>query len=858
MLRFQDTHIKALIRFAGLICLLFISLWPLETSGQTSPAKKDTTSAKEIKPYEISSLSEEFEKTTIFLNSINKIITPNTAELTLDSLMPKTFEEISRLYRDPRVKDIEDLSLRELNILKKNFIQFRNLLEQWRDFFKAKSQELEPVNTELTAQYEKWDKTLKMIEKQKLPQQDILQFRTLLENIKRHQEIIQKRNGQLLTKQNKLTEKLIELHETILDIDNTLKNSEGKLFTIDNPPLWTEIISPSDTISSKIKFKTIWNEQKSSFEKFWGYYSYEVKIYLVVTIILIIALFYFKIHVKKWSEDRLDDSFDAALSIIYHPISTGLLISLVFSNLFFPEAPTIQEHMEYLRIIPLIIILPRIVPDMRRNFLVVFVALVILIRITTLIPQFSLVIRIFYLIVDITAIITIWPLIKPHSKMKHFRSGFWWEFGLFIIKLCFAGFILSIFANIIGNVSMTTYLTRGGVNTIFWGVLFYVLVIVFESLISLWMQTEMARETALVSRYPDKLISYSKKIIRSVFFILWLVETSKEYLFYDLTVSWLSNVLTHSIKIGTLNLSLGGILSFIFAIWIAIVVARFVRFILQEEILSHFDLPRGVPGAIGMITRLIIIIFGFIIAFGVAGINLSSIAIIFGALGVGIGFGLQNIFNNLMSGLILAFERPIQVGDIIQISTLNLMGEVKEIGFRASTIRTFDGAEVVVPNGNFISNEMINWTLSDKLRRQEILVGVEYGSDLKKVFNILNETVSNNENVMKKPGPMIIFNGFGDSSLNFRVLFWTHFNIGLATKSAVGMAIEEALKKADITIPFPQTDLHVRSIDKDVKNVLTAKKDKNIATKGNAGKTSDNTSQPKTDLPKRSVTRNKK
>jgi small-conductance mechanosensitive channel len=195
---------------------------------------------------------------------------------------------------------------------------------------------------------------------------------------------------------------------------------------------------------------------------------------------------------------------------------------------------------------------------------------------------------------------------------------------------------------------------------------------------------------------------------------------------------------------------------------------------------------------------------------------------------VGIGFGLQNIFNNLVSGLILAFERPIQTGDIIQISNLNLMGEVKEIGIHASIVRTFDGAEVVVPNGNLISNEMINWTLSDQRRRQEIIVGVAYGTDINKVLEILNEVVPAQDNVLKNPPPLIIFIGFGESSLDFRVLFWTHFDNGLGTKSRVGTAIDEAFKKAKIEIPFPQRDLHLRSVDDKIDFYPSNKQDSKV------------------------------
>lgn len=250
-------------------------------------------------------------------------------------------------------------------------------------------------------------------------------------------------------------------------------------------------------------------------------------------------------------------------------------------------------------------------------------------------------------------------------------------------------------------------------------------------------------------------------------------------------------------------------------------------------------MPRGVPGAISMIVRLVLITIGFVLAFGAAKIDMSNIAIIFGALGVGIGFGLQNIFNNLVSGLILAFERPIQVGDIIQIASLNLMGEVKDIGIRASTVRTFDGAEVIVPNGNLISNEMINWTLSDKRRRQEIIVGVAYGTDINKVLEILNDVVSENENVLKNPAPFIIFMGFGESSLDFRVLFWTPFDLGLSTKSAIGVAIDEAFKKEGIEIPFPQRDLHLRSISENVsfqKPQTRTRKAASSKTKSGSGK----------------------
>jgi small-conductance mechanosensitive channel len=202
----------------------------------------------------------------------------------------------------------------------------------------------------------------------------------------------------------------------------------------------------------------------------------------------------------------------------------------------------------------------------------------------------------------------------------------------------------------------------------------------------------------------------------------------------------------------------------------------------------------------------------FVLAVAAAGIQLDRFALIVGALSVGIGFGMQNIVNNFVSGLILAFERPIQAGDTIEFG--NMFGRVGRIGVRSSTVRTFDGAEVIVPNGNLISNEVTNWTLSDKTRRMEILVGVAYGSNPHKVLDLLLRTAQANDSLLSAPPPTALFLGFGDSSLDFSLRCWTDdFDNYLDIKSTLTLAVHDALQAAGIEIPFPQRDLHLRSVD---------------------------------------------
>jgi small-conductance mechanosensitive channel len=386
----------------------------------------------------------------------------------------------------------------------------------------------------------------------------------------------------------------------------------------------------------------------------------------------------------------------------------------------------------------------------------------------------------------------------------------------------------------VGNTVLAKVLSDGCLPMIYGGIIIYSSALILKGLFALLIQHESLAKLNMIQNYADEVKKQIFRIIRLLAVVYWIYITFSGFDIYEPIYGWFEEFLTTLRKVGSVEFSIGSILAFFITLWLSLTLSKVIRFILQDEILTHIEMPRGVPGAISMLVRLVLITLGFILAFGAAGIELSNITIIFGALGVGIGFGLQNIFNNLISGLILAFERPIQVGDIIQIASLNLMGEVKDIGIRASIVRTFDGAEVVVPNGNLISNEMINWTLSDHRRRQEIIVGVAYGTNTTKVLEILNEVVPAQENVLKNPAPFIIFLGFGESSLDFRVLFWTHFDNGLGTKSNVGIAIDEAFKKNDIEIPFPQRDLHLRSVSDQVDFSKQSKASKPVARSGKA------------------------
>ena len=281
----------------------------------------------------------------------------------------------------------------------------------------------------------------------------------------------------------------------------------------------------------------------------------------------------------------------------------------------------------------------------------------------------------------------------------------------------------------------------------------------------------------------------------------------------------LQSVLAAKIERGTISISLGSILEFLLTVWLAYLLSRFIRFVLQEDFYPRINLAPGLSYAVNSLLNYILVALGFVAGLGVLGVDFSKVSILAGAFGVGIGFGLQSIVNNFVSGLILLFERPIHVGDMVQVG--NLQGRVRRIGIRASIIRTVQGSEIIVPNGNLITQEVTNWTLSDQLRRIDLPVGVSYGTAPKKVIELLEGAARAHPQVLANPAPRALFMSYGDSSINFELRAWVEFGNWQQIHSDLTVAVYDALYAAGITIPFPQRDVHlIRDSAVDEKDLL--------------------------------------
>lgn len=333
------------------------------------------------------------------------------------------------------------------------------------------------------------------------------------------------------------------------------------------------------------------------------------------------------------------------------------------------------------------------------------------------------------------------------------------------------------------------------------------------------------RRQPFFSRFGDELLAQLKKVFRLFvlgYSTLYLLVIWGWGIFDSAGAAWAA-FMQLGFTLGETRVTAYMVLIAAVALYATVQFSWLLRALLDTEFFPRSAIDRGVRDSIKKLLHYSVMLIGFVFALSLLGVTLQNFVVLAGAFGIGIGFGLQNIVNNFVSGLVLLFERPIKLGDMIMVE-----GEwavVKKIGLRSTTIETFDLSEIIVPNSDLISQKVTNWTLSNEQSRVVVPVGVAYGSDVPQVLAILKECAGRHPKVLETPAPSVIFTAFGASSLDFELRVWVaNVNFRLAVKSDLLQAIDAQFHQAQIEIAFPQHDLHLRSIDAAMLDGLAAGK----------------------------------
>jgi len=275
-------------------------------------------------------------------------------------------------------------------------------------------------------------------------------------------------------------------------------------------------------------------------------------------------------------------------------------------------------------------------------------------------------------------------------------------------------------------------------------------------------------------------------------------------------MEWLTKVMNWELlSLGETSVTIGQLVAALVTVSIALILAAWLIRQLTKRLLKG-DKDANLVQLIKKVLWATVITILFFTALGVLGVPLGAFAFISGAIAIGIGFGAQNIINNFISGWILMWERPIRIGDFLEVG--GMLGTVETIKTRFTRIRRLDGVRLMVPNSQFLENTVINWTIVDRQLRSHVRVGVQYGSDVEKVKRLLDEILADNPDVLEDPAPTVIFEDFGDSALIFDAFFWiesTSERSLRGVRSALRFEIDRVFKEYDVVIAFPQRDVHV-------------------------------------------------
>ena len=498
------------------------------------------------------------------------------------------------------------------------------------------------------------------------------------------------------------------------------------------------------------------------------------------------------------------------LRLVDRPYSGAAIFGLLSSIWIYGTLPvTVADIMLLAALIPVIRLAPVFVAPENRADLYGLLGLYAATRLAAIAPDGSVLRRATFLVVAIVAFAGLLRFVR-HRLAEFVRAGGgWMRFVAFITRLAVVILAFAIGGGLFGWTQLSEMLTSAVLSSGYAAVILVLFASAAAGVGHVLPHTRLGDKLPSLRRHEGEVARVVSVAAQLVAFYVWIDAVLVWFQMQEPLYERLAQLASRPRTIGGLEYTLGMLGGAVLILIVTPFVSRLVRFFFTEEMRPRLQLPRGSAEGISTMLHYSILFVGGLLAAVAAGFNATQLTVVAGALGVGIGFGLQNIVNNFISGLILIFERPISVGDRIAVGQTQQVGIVTRIGIRASTVRTFDGSEVVVPNGDLISKEVTNWTLTDMRRRLELKINVAFGTDPHAVLEMLTKCAADHPIVLDDPAPLAVFDGYGESALMFRLLYWVPIEEILTVLSEVNLSVNDALKAAGVKIPYPQRDVHV-------------------------------------------------
>lgn len=749
-----------------------------------------------------------------------------------DSIVSHFSADIDKQYTEFLEVALTEIAKTKFESISSNWAKNKTDINKELKRVEKKIEELTLHLVSLEEERKRWKSTLEERKGEETPPVLIQKIREILKRISK----LEKQQNKVLTSYIDIETKWNKSAETINAVEKLLEEAlterSKQVFIQNAPAIWhvpsrdsAELANDTLSLISKLKVAII-DENAHTTSNFIA--ENRADFYLHLALILAILIIAYRYSKKPF--EPTDDENKFLIETIYlvreRWYYSGIYLGLICSVLFYDYVPVLLVNVLVISCIILMIAIFQAHRDTR------FVRVTLVLCGLYLLGQFSaasvyvgLAYRIF-LVVKITLTTgALWMFLRGLVNISHLRGMQFWAKFSHLLAYGYGLLAVAFVGNILGYVQLANMLTLLIINVCVVSFLFYGIVINSNGLIALMLRTTWDPQEEDSINFRNTMERGFLKVVNILAFWFWIQSVLGSMGIYSYIADFIGSIVSTNIEVGTVNVSLKEIFYAVIVGVLTFILSRFIGIFITEGGLNKFEFKRGIPKAISLVVRYTVIFLGSMLALAVAGIDLSSFGLLAGALGIGIGFGLQNIISNFVAGLILVFERPLQEGDVVEVNSL--MGIVKKIGIRSSNIRTYSGSEVVVPNETLIAKELINWTLSDSRKRIEILVGVDYGTDPRLVMDLLKQAALSYNEVLTDPAPTAYFRNFGDSALEFRLLFWVHHSVGLSSKSEVMVNITDLFNQNNINIPFPIRTLKVDN-GVDINNTADPRSDADI------------------------------
>ncbi len=604
-------------------------------------------------------------------------------------------------------------------------------------------------------------------------------------------------------RQNRVLELQNRVH-TLLDrvdagqnIDNqALASALKTLFVRESAPLWSREAQPAPDLPGR--WRAAHAEQMAECRTFLDAHAALFAVHAAVFLALLGLFLFLRRIVHRWTED--EPHLKRAAPIFDVPVATALVLSFLVMGGRYEGAPDlIHAGVSVLALLPTIVLLRRLLA--RRLYLVLWSLVVFTLldqtrTATGTLPTVNRWIFCGEMAGAIGVFLFLIRLQRSSDPTTHRSLGRWIPV---VFGLAVAAFAAALGANVLGFARLGTLLGTAALRSSYSAVFLYALLRVLDGLTVITLRVRPVSASRIAQTHRDEVQAQVYGIFRLGAIFLWLKYTLEQVPLlaplYDQVVLALGKDHT----LGSVSLSLGNVLGFGVAIWLSLLISRVLRFFLSEEVYERVQLAPGLPYAISTMLNYLVLFIGSLVALGVLGVPLAKFSLVAGAFSVGLGFGLQNIINNFVSGIILLFERPVKVGDVIQFG--DSTGEVRRIGIRASIIRTREGSDIILPNGNLISNQVTNWTYADRRRAVEVALTIAAGPDPNHVIQLLKTAATKEPTTEDQPAPEVYITGITAGGLSLIVRAWTNrYEDWIEVRSELNVTLLNTLARENIRL----------------------------------------------------------